>query len=160
LVLLGVPTSYGYYGPTSSCAFAIAKKKNELAEVMQMPEELVGELLQYGAEPVSLETPIGSEGDTELADIVSDLSAPTPFDVVSTSLLPGEIDKLLAPLDEREREIIRLRYGLDRGEPRTLEEVGAALELTRERIRQIERTALSKLRHPSADNGAHDLLAS
>jgi RNA polymerase sigma factor (sigma-70 family) len=132
----------------------------ELAEVMQMPEELVGELLQYGAEPVSLETPIGSEGDTELADIVSDLSAPTPFDVVSTSLLPGEIDKLLAPLDEREREIIRLRYGLDRGEPRTLEEVGAALELTRERIRQIERTALSKLRHPSADNGAHDLLAS
>jgi RNA polymerase sigma factor (sigma-70 family) len=75
-------------------------------------------------------------------------------------LLPGEIDKLLAPLDERERQIIRLRYGLDRGEPRTLEEVGAALELTRERIRQIERTALSKLRHPSADNGAHDLLAS
>ena len=132
----------------------------ELAAVMQMPEELVAELLQYGAEPVSLETPIGSEGDTELADIVSDLSAPTPFDVVSSSLLPGEIEKLLAPLDEREREILRLRYGLDRGEPRTLEEVGAALELTRERIRQIERTALSKLRHPSADNGAHDLLAS
>ncbi len=132
----------------------------ELAGVMQMPEELVAELLQYGAEPVSLETPIGSEGDTELADIISDLSAPTPFDVVSQSLLPAEIDRLLSPLDEREREILRLRYGLDRGEPRTLEEVGAALDLTRERIRQIERTALSKLRHPSADNGAHDLLAS
>ena len=132
----------------------------ELAGVMQLPEGLVTELLQYGAEPVSLETPIGSEGDTELADIVADFSAPTPFDVVSQSLLPSEIDKLLAPLDDREKEILRLRYGLDRGEPRTLEEVGAALELTRERIRQIERTALSKLRHPSADNGAHDLLAS
>ncbi len=132
----------------------------ELAAVMQMPEEQVAELLQYGAEPVSLETPIGSEGDTELADIVSDLSAPTPFDVVSLALLPSEVDKLLAPLDDREREILRLRYGLDRGEPRTLEEVGAALALTRERIRQIERTALSKLRHPSVDSGARDLLAS
>ncbi|MDA8063375.1 MAG: sigma-70 family RNA polymerase sigma factor, partial [Actinomycetota bacterium] len=84
----------------------------ELAAVMQMPEEQVAELLQYGAEPVSLETPIGSEGDTELADIVSDLSAPTPFDVVSLALLPSEVDKLLAPLDDREREILRLRYGL------------------------------------------------
>ncbi|MDA8283026.1 MAG: sigma-70 family RNA polymerase sigma factor [Actinomycetota bacterium] len=132
----------------------------ELAEVMQMPEEQVTELLQYGAEPVSLETPIGNEGDTELADIVADLSAPTPFDVVAQGMLASEIDKLLAPLDEREKQILRLRYGLDRGDPRTLEEVGSALNLTRERIRQIERTALSKLRHPSADNGAHDLLAS
>jgi RNA polymerase sigma factor (sigma-70 family) len=131
----------------------------ELSSAMQMPEEVVTELLQYGAEPVSLETPIGSEGDTELADIVADLSAPTPFDSVAQAMLGGEIDKLLAPLDDREREILRLRYGLDRGEPRTLEEVGSALSLTRERIRQIERTALSKLRHPSADNGAHDLLA-
>ncbi len=132
----------------------------ELAEVMQMPEEQVTELLQYGAEPVSLETPIGNEGDTELADIVADLSAPTPFDMVAQGMLASEIDKLLAPLDEREKQILRLRYGLDRGDPRTLEEVGGALNLTRERIRQIERTALSKLRHPSADNGAHDLLAS
>ena len=132
----------------------------ELAEVMQMPEEQVTELLQYGAEPVSLETPIGNEGDTELADIVADLSAPTPFDMVAQGMLASEIDKLLAPLDEREKQILRLRYGLDRGDPRTLEEVGSALNLTRERIRQIERTALSKLRHPSADNGAHDLLAS
>jgi RNA polymerase sigma factor (sigma-70 family) len=132
----------------------------ELAAVMQMPEEQVTELLQYGAEPVSLETPIGSEGDTELADIVADLSAPTPFETVAQAMLGGEIDKLLAPLDERERQILQLRYGLDRGDPRTLEEVGSALNLTRERIRQIERTALSKLRHPSLENGAHDLLAS
>jgi RNA polymerase sigma factor (sigma-70 family) len=132
----------------------------EMAVVMQMPEEQITELLQYGAEPVSLETPIGADGDTELADIVADLGAPTPFDAVAAGMLGSEIDKLLAPLDERERQILRLRYGLDRGEPRTLEEVGRVLNLTRERIRQIERTALSKLRHPSAENGAHDLLAS
>ncbi len=132
----------------------------ELSEVMQMPEEVVAELLQYGAEPVSLETPIGADGDTELADIVADLGAPTPFEAVAANMLGTEIDKLLAPLDDRERQILRLRYGLDRGEPRTLEEVGRALDLTRERIRQIERTALAKLRHPSSENGAHDLLAS
>ncbi len=132
----------------------------ELAEAMQMPEAQVSELLQYGADPISLETPIGADGDTELADIVADVSAASPFDLVAESMLGSEIDKLLAPLDERERQILRLRYGLDRGDPRTLEEVGLALNLTRERIRQIERTALSKLRHPSVEGGAHDLLAS
>jgi RNA polymerase sigma factor (sigma-70 family) len=132
----------------------------ELSEAMQIPEDQITELLRYGAEPVSLETPIGADGDTELADIVADMSAPSPFDLVADAMLGGEIDKLLAPLDDRERQILRLRYGLDRGDPRTLEEVGDALKLTRERIRQIERTALSKLRHPSCDTGAHDLLAS
>ncbi|MDQ6785096.1 MAG: sigma-70 family RNA polymerase sigma factor [Actinomycetota bacterium] len=132
----------------------------ELATVMAMPEEQVTQLLQYGADPVSLETPIGSEGDTELADVVADASAPTPCDLVAEAMMGREVAKLLVPLDEREREILRLRYGLDRGEPRTLEEVGAVLGLSRERIRQIERTALSKLRHPSSDSGAHDLLAS
>jgi RNA polymerase sigma factor (sigma-70 family) len=132
----------------------------ELAAAMQVSEEEVNHLLQYGAEPVSLESPIGADGDTELADIVADLSAPTPFDVVADSMLGDELEKLLSPLDERERQILRLRYGLDRGDPRTLEEVGNELNLTRERIRQIERTALSKLRHPSIESGAHDLLAS
>jgi RNA polymerase sigma factor (sigma-70 family) len=132
----------------------------ELAEAMQIPEDQVVELLQYGAEPVSLETPIGADGDTELADIVADTAAPTPFDMVAQGMLGGEIERLLAPLDERERQILSLRYGLDRGDPRTLEEVGVVLNLTRERIRQIERTALSKLRHPSSENGARDLLAS
>jgi RNA polymerase sigma factor (sigma-70 family) len=131
----------------------------ELAEVMQIPEEVISELLQYGAEPVSLDTPIG-DGDTELADIVADMTSPSPFDAAADALLASEIEKLLSPLDEREREILRLRFGLDRGDPRTLEEVGSELHLTRERIRQIERTALSKLRHPSSETGAHDLLAS
>ena len=88
-----------------------------------------------------------------------DRSAESPFEVAATALLPEEISKLLGPLDEREREILRLRFGLDRGEPRTLEEVGEHFNLTRERIRQIEARAMSKLRHPSSDTGARDLLA-
>jgi RNA polymerase sigma factor (sigma-70 family) len=132
----------------------------ELADAMALPEELISELLRHGADPVSLDTPIGADGETALGDIVADLSAPSPFDVVAAGMMGEEIDRLLAPLDEREREIIKLRYGLDRGDPRTLEEVGDVLKLTRERIRQIERQALSKLRHPSADTGARDLLAS
>jgi RNA polymerase sigma factor (sigma-70 family) len=132
----------------------------ELADAMQLSEEQVSELLQHATDPVSLDTPIGTEGDTDLGDIVADLGASSPFDVVAEAMLAAEIEKLFEPLDEREREILRLRYGLDRGDPRTLEEVGDVLHLTRERIRQIERQALSKLRHPSADTGARDLLAS
>ena len=79
--------------------------------------------------------------------------------MAATTLLANEIEKLMAPLDEREREILALRFGLDRGEPRTLEEVGAHFDLTRERIRQIEARAMSKLRHPSADTGARDLIS-
>ena len=86
-------------------------------------------------------------------------SADSPFEVAATALLPAESSRLLAPLDEREREILKLRFGLDRGEPRTLEEVGEHFNLTRERIRQIEARAMSKLRHPSSDTGARDLLA-
>ena len=99
------------------------------------------------------------DGDAELGDVVEDRSAESPFEVAATALLPEEIARLLAPLDEREREILKLRFGLDRGEPRTLEEVGEHFNLTRERIRQIEARAMSKLRHPSSDTGARDLLA-
>jgi RNA polymerase sigma factor (sigma-70 family) len=132
----------------------------QLARQLQMTEEDVDTLLRYVVEPVSLATPVGTEGEAELADIVADASAPTPFDEAAAGMLGEEIDRLLSRLGERERQILRLRYGLDRGEPRTLEEVGLELNLTRERIRQIERTALAKLRHPLADLGARDLLAS
>ena len=90
--------------------------------------------------------------------MVEDRAADSPFEMAASSLLPAEIHRLLNPLDEREREILRLRFGLDRGEPRTLEEVGEHFHLTRERIRQIEARAMSKLRHPSSDTGARDLL--
>src|SRR6266513_2641765 len=131
----------------------------ELSIEVEMPEDKVTEALRFAAEPLSLSEPLREDGDAELGDIVEDRSAESPFEVAATALLPAEIEKLLAPLDERERQILALRFGLDRGEPRTLEEVGEYFNLTRERIRQIEARAMSKLRHPSSDTGARDLLA-
>ena len=132
---------------------------SELAAEVEMPEQKVTEALRFAAEPLSLSEPLREDGDAELGDVVEDRSAESPFEVAATALLPEEIRRLLSPLDEREREILTLRYGLDRGEPRTLEEVGEHFNLTRERIRQIEARAMSKLRHPSSDTGARDLLA-
>jgi RNA polymerase primary sigma factor len=132
----------------------------ELAEALSINERQVAELLKHGTETVSLDTRVGPDGESELGELVTDETAPSPFDVVTQTMLSGEVDKLLSVLDEREQEILRLRYGLDRGDPRTLEEVGVTLHLTRERIRQIERSALSKLRHPSAKSDSRDLLAS
>ncbi|MBS1265350.1 MAG: RNA polymerase principal sigma factor HrdB [Acidimicrobiaceae bacterium] len=131
----------------------------ELAVEVEMTEDKVTEALRFAAEPLSLSEPLREDGDAELGDVVEDRSADSPFEVAATTLLPEEISRLLAPLDNREREILKLRFGLDRGEPRTLEEVGDHFELTRERIRQIEARAMSKLRHPSSDTGARDLLA-
>jgi RNA polymerase sigma factor (sigma-70 family) len=130
----------------------------ELAIELDMPERQVAEILRYASEPVSLSDPLREDGDTELGDIIADRGAVSPFEAAAESLLPEEMVRLLAPLAEREREILRLRFGLDRGEPRTLEEVGESFNLTRERIRQIEARAMSKLRHPSADTGARELL--
>ena len=132
----------------------------ELSAEVQIPEAEVESLLGHMVEPMSLEAPVGSEGDAELADVVADAAAPSPFDVAASHLLGAEIERLLGSLDRREAQILRLRYGLDRGEPRTLEEVGAELSLTRERIRQIEHSALGKLRAHSLHSGARDLLAS
>jgi RNA polymerase sigma factor (sigma-70 family) len=131
----------------------------ELAAEVDLPEDKIAEALRFASEPVSLSEPLRDDGDAELGDIVEDRAAESPFEVAVARLLPDEIAKLLAPLDERERQILALRFGLDRGEPRTLEEVGEYFNLTRERIRQIEARAMSKLRHPSADTGARDLLA-
>ncbi len=130
----------------------------ELSAELEMTEDKVSEALRFASEPLSLSEPLREDGDAELGDVVEDRSADSPFEVAAASLLPEEIARLLLPLDEREREILRLRFGLDRGEPRTLEEVGEYFNLTRERIRQIEARAMSKLRHPSSDTGARDLL--
>ncbi|MDG2159814.1 MAG: sigma-70 family RNA polymerase sigma factor [Acidimicrobiales bacterium] len=132
---------------------------SELAAEVEMSEERVTEALRFAAEPLSLSEPLREDGDAELGDVVEDRSVDSPFEMAAISLLPEEISRLLAPLDIREREILKLRFGLDRGEPRTLEEVGEHFNLTRERIRQIEARAMSKLRHPSSDTGARDLLA-
>jgi RNA polymerase sigma factor (sigma-70 family) len=130
----------------------------ELAHELDMPEDKVVEILRFASDPLSLSDPLREDGDAELGDIVEDRSAVSPFDAAAEALLPEELEKLLAPLDEREREILKLRFGLDRGEPRTLDEVGESFNLTRERIRQIEARAMSKLRHPTADTGARALL--
>ena len=130
----------------------------EIGIEVELTEDKLIEALRVRAEPLSLSEPLREDGDAELGDVVEDRSAESPFEVAATALLPLEINRLLAPLDEREREILKLRFGLDRGEPRTLEEVGEHFNLTRERIRQIEARAMSKLRHPSSDTGARDLL--
>jgi RNA polymerase sigma factor (sigma-70 family) len=130
----------------------------ELGIEVGLAEDKVAEVLRFRVEPLSLSEPLREDGDAELGDVVEDRSAESPFDAAAMALLPDEVRRLLAPLDEREREILRLRFGLDRGEPRTLEEVGKCFNLTRERIRQIEARAMSKLRHPSSDVSARDLL--
>jgi RNA polymerase sigma factor (sigma-70 family) len=131
---------------------------SELAEDLGLEEHKVVEIIRYVAEPMSLSEPLRSDGDTELGDVVEDRSAVSPFEAAAASLLSGEVAKLLVVLDDRERKILQLRFGLDCGEPRTLDEVGAHFNLTRERIRQIEARAMSKLRHPTLDRNAHDLL--
>jgi RNA polymerase sigma factor (sigma-70 family) len=130
----------------------------ELSIELEIPEDKVIEALRFALEPLSLSEPLRDDGDAELSDVVEDRSAESPFDMAATALMPDQIVRLLHPLDDREREILRLRFGLDRGEPRTLEQVGEVFHLTRERIRQIEARAMSKLRHPSTDTGARDLL--
>ena len=120
----------------------------ELAREVDLPEDKVTETLLYAVEPLSLDEPLREDADAVLADLVAD-DAPTAEGAALHAMVPTAVDDLLSGLEEREREVLRLRYGLDRGEPRTLEEVGAQFELTRERIRQIEAKALRKLRHPS-----------
>jgi RNA polymerase sigma factor (sigma-70 family) len=131
----------------------------ELAADLDLDQARVTEILRYASEPMSLSEPMGRDGDAELGDLVEDHSAISPFDAAAAALLADEVGRMLLALDPREREILRLRFGLDRGQPRTLDEVGAHFHLTRERIRQIEARAMSKLRHPTLDRGAQDLLS-
>ena len=131
---------------------------SELAEEVDMPEVKVTEVLRYLQDPKSLSEPLREDGDAELGDMVEDRTTPSPLESATTAILPEEVKRLLTVLDKRERDILMLRFGLDRGEPRTLEEVGEHYNRTRERIRQIEARAMSKLRHPSCDTGARELI--
>jgi RNA polymerase sigma factor (sigma-70 family) len=121
----------------------------EVAAELDLPERELDALMHRAAAPVSLSEPLSDDSDDELADIVADRSATSPVDAAAAALLPAEIAKLMAWLTPREREILTLRFGLDRGEPRTLEEVGQRLHVSRERIRQIQADAMTKLRHPA-----------
>jgi RNA polymerase sigma factor (sigma-70 family) len=120
-----------------------------VAAELELPEHDVGVVLRRGIDPVSLSEPLSADSDAELADVVADRSAASPVEAAATALLPREVAKLLAPLRAREREILTLRFGLDGGEPHSLEEVGRHFNLTRERIRQLQARAMCKLRHPA-----------
>jgi RNA polymerase sigma factor (sigma-70 family) len=132
----------------------------ELAEAVGTTEAVVSELFRYDTDPMSLDVAVGEDGDTSLGDLVVNRTAESPFEAVASSLLPEEVARFLDRLSQEERQVLELRYGLDRGEPRTQGEVGQALQLTAERVRRIERDALGKLRRQLAGSDAHDLLAS
>ena len=130
----------------------------EIAAEMNMPEERVREILKISQEPVSLETPIGEEEDSHLGDFIQDDNVPVPSDAAAFTLLKEQLVEVLGTLTEREQKVLRLRFGLDDGRARTLEEVGKEFNVTRERIRQIEAKALRKLRHPSRSRKLKDYL--
>ena len=130
----------------------------EIAAEMDMPVERVREILKISQEPVSLETPIGEEEDSHLGDFIQDDNVPVPADAAAFTLLKEQLVEVLGTLTEREQKVLRLRFGLDDGRARTLEEVGKEFNVTRERIRQIEAKALRKLRHPSRSRKLKDYL--
>ena len=130
----------------------------EIAEEMDMPVDRVREILKISQEPVSLETPIGEEEDSHLGDFLQDDNVPVPADAAAFTLLQEQLVEVLGTLTEREQKVLRLRFGLDDGRARTLEEVGKEFNVTRERIRQIEAKALRKLRHPSRSRKLKDYL--
>ena len=130
----------------------------EIAEEMDMPVDRVREILKISQEPVALETPIGEEEDSHLGDFIQDDNVPVPADAAAFTLLKEQLVEVLGTLTEREQKVLRLRFGLDDGRARTLEEVGKEFNVTRERIRQIEAKALRKLRHPSRSRKLKDYL--
>ena len=130
----------------------------EIAEVMNMPVDRVREILKISQEPVSLETPIGEEEESHLGDFIKDDNVPVPADAAAFTLLKEQLEEVLGTLTEREQKVLTLRFGLEDGRARTLEEVGKEFNVTRERIRQIEAKALRKLRHPSRSRKLKDYL--
>lgn len=130
----------------------------EIAEEMEVSVERVREIMKIAQEPVSLETPIGEEEDSHLGDFIEDHDAPAPADAASFMLLKEQLAEVLSTLTDREKRVLKLRFGLEDGKARTLEEVGKSFNVTRERIRQIEAKALRKLRHPSRSKKLKDFL--
>ena len=131
---------------------------DEIAEKLDMPVERVREIMRIAQDPVSLETPIGEEEDSHLGDFIPDDEAPAPAEAASLMLLKEQLNDVLSTLTDREAKVLKLRFGLEDGRSRTLEEVGKEFDVTRERIRQIEAKALRKLRHPSRSKKVKDFL--
>ena len=132
--------------------------KARLAEKLDLPLKTVEQAFRVGAQPVSLETPIGDDGDSSFGDFIEDVDMVSPYDVVITCSLQDEINRQLLELNEQERKILELRFGLNHGQPQTLEQVGNYFGVTRERIRQIEAKALQKLRHPTRSRHLRDFV--
>ena len=130
----------------------------EIADEMDLPVEKVREIIKISQEPVSLETPIGEEEDSHLGDFIKDDEAPMPAEAAAATMLSEQLDEVMEGLTDREQRVLRLRFGIDDGRARTLEEVGKEFDVTRERIRQIEAKALRKLRHPSRSKKLKDYL--
>ncbi|MEY3470340.1 MAG: hypothetical protein RLZZ575_800, partial [Actinomycetota bacterium] len=130
----------------------------ELAKELDMTPDKVIEVQKYGREPISLHTPLGEDGDSEFGDLIEDSEAIVPSDAVSFTLLQEQLDSVLDTLSERERGVVRMRFGLTDGQPKTLDEIGQVYGVTRERIRQIESKTMSKLRHPSRSQVLRDYL--
>ena len=132
--------------------------EEEIADFLDMPIEKVREVMRIAQEPVSLETPIGEEEDSHLGDFIPDNQAQSPNDAANNTMLKEQINEVLSTLTQREADVLRMRYGLDNEQQKTLEDVGKAFNVTRERIRQIEAKALRKLRHPSRSKKVRDYL--
>ncbi|WP_232343110.1 RNA polymerase sigma factor [Bifidobacterium choladohabitans] len=131
---------------------------DELARELDMPVEKVQEVQKYGREPISLHTPLGEDGDSEFGDLIEDTDAIAPSDAVAFSLLQEQFQQVLETLSPREAGVIKMRYGLEDGQPKTLDDIGRVYGVTRERIRQIESKTMSKLRHPSRSQTLRDFL--
>lgn len=134
------------------------QKPQEIARAMEIDVDKVREIMKVSQEPTSLQTTIGDDEDSLLGDFIQDTTQPTPYDATSRALLKDQVDEVLSSLSDREKKVLILRFGLEDGRPRTLEEVGKEFAVTRERIRQIEAKALRKLRHPSRSKKLKDYL--
>jgi len=130
----------------------------ELAEVLELPATKVADIQRHAKDAVSLHAPVGDDERSELSDVIQESDAPTAFDTVSFGMLRSHLESVLDDLTDRESTVVRMRFGLDDGRPKTLDEIGDRFDLTRERIRQIEAKTMAKLRHPSRSQALHDYL--
>ena len=145
--------------PLPLSEFGFEPDASILAEKMEIPEDKIRKIMKIAKEPISMETPIGDDDDSHLGDFIEDSANTAPIDAAMQAGLRDVVKDILDSLTPREAKVLRMRFGIEMSTDHTLEEVGKQFDVTRERIRQIEARAMSKLRHPSSDTGARDLLS-